>query len=97
MYIMYCAYETLSCTKTTEYCNLLSKLRLLVLPICMSPLRLIPELFPETETSPPQSQGRLSLSTDGDKCAMVNFLVGGSIKSLMLSFNIQKCEFCAQI
>jgi len=27
-------------------------------------------------------QGRLSLSTDGDKCAMVNFL-GGSIKSLI--------------
>ena len=27
---------------------------------------------------------------------MVNF-GGGSIKSLILSFNIQKCEFCAQI
>jgi len=39
--------------------------------------------------------GRLSLSTNGDKCAMVN--LGGSIKSLILSFNIQKCEFCAQI
>jgi len=41
-------------------------------------------------------QGRLSLSTDGDKCAMVNFFVGGSIKSLIISFNVQ-CEFCAQI
>jgi len=40
-------------------------------------------------------QGRLSLSTDGDKCAMINF--GESERSLILNFNIQKCEFCAQI
>ena len=41
-------------------------------------------------------QGRLPLSTDGDKCAMVIFL-GGEQKSLILNFNMQKCEFCAQI
>jgi len=41
------------------------------------------------------AQGRLSLSTNGDKCATIN--LGGSIKSLILSFNIQQYEFCAQI
>jgi len=41
-------------------------------------------------------QGRLSLSTDGDKCATVNF-GRESIKSLILNFNIQQCEFCAQV
>jgi len=42
----------------------------------------------------------LSLSTDGDKCAMINFLEGAGgdkQKSLILNFNTQKCEFCAQI
>jgi len=43
------------------------------------------------------AQGRLSLSTDGDKCAKDNFFRGGGfIKSLTLSFNKQKCEFCGQ-
>jgi len=42
------------------------------------------------------AQGRLSLSTNGDKCAMVNFGAEWT-KSLILNFNIQKCEFCAQI
>jgi len=34
----------------------------------------------------------------GDKCAKDNFFWGGGnfIKSLTLSFNTQKCEFCAQ-
>jgi len=44
----------------------------------------------------PRGDGRLSLSTDSDKCAMVNF-GGDEQKSLILNFNIQKCEFCAQI
>ena len=45
-----------------------------------------------------QRQGRLSLSTDGDKCAMDNFFLGGgSIKSSILSFNIQKCDFCTNL
>ena len=46
-----------------------------------------------------EKQGRLSLSTNGDKCATVIFFVcvGGSIKSLILSFNIQQYEFCVQI
>ena len=43
-------------------------------------------------------QGRLS--TDGDKCATVNFFFfgggGNEQKSLILNF-MQKCEFCAQI
>jgi len=44
-------------------------------------------------------RGRLSLSADGDKCAMVNFFFWGGewTKSLILNFNIQKCEFCTQI
>ena len=29
----------------------------------------------------PHNQGRLSLSTDGDKCAMVNFFLGGGMKN----------------
>jgi len=40
-------------------------------------------------------QGRLSLSTDGDKCAMVNFL-GGNEKSIlggMKKFNIKSMNF----
>ena len=41
---------------------------------------------------------RLSLSTNGDNCAMCHGqFLGESIKSLILSFNVQKCEFCAQI
>ena len=39
-------------------------------------------------------QGRLSLSTDGDKCAMVNF--GGNEKSIlggMKKFNIKSVDF----
>ena len=42
-------------------------------------------------------QGRLSTFADGDKCAMV--ILGIFIKSLILSFDIQKqkCEFCAQM
>ena len=41
-----------------------------------------------------QGQGRLSLSTDGDKCAMVNF--GGNEKSIlggMKKFNIKSVDF----
>jgi len=41
------------------------------------------------------NQGRLSLSTVAT-CAIDNFLAGG-IKSLILSFNTQKCEYDAQI
>jgi len=42
-------------------------------------------------------QGRLSLSTLATNAPKTFFLGGGNfIKSLTLSFNIQKCEFCAQ-
>jgi len=40
-------------------------------------------------------RGRLSLSTDGDKCAMVNFFFfgGGMNKKFNINFNIQNVNF----
>jgi len=44
----------------------------------------------ETDPQKEEKQGRLSLSTVGDKCAKDNFRAGEFIKSLT-NFSIQKC------